>query len=413
MTKHSRFTDVLIGAGYLAMVVVLIVAAFLAYNRAFVSSVDVKLQAGSVGNALQDGSDVKLHGVPVGEVKNVQPSKSGATLTLALDPKVSDEIATNVTARLLPKTLFGERYVSLITPDAVAGRGLSAGDVIYQDTSNEAIELEDVFDELLPMLQSIQPDKLAAMLGEMSTMLRGKGTEIGDAMDVWDKYLDELNPHVPQMTKDFERLADVATTYDEALPDLLSALEAMTTTSKTMVDREGDLRSVYANVVTSADTSRGWVAGNQQTIEVLSSSSRKALEAVRPYARQFPCLLRSTRKFIPQMDKVLGKGTGEPGIHVVLNVVKARGKYVPGRDKPSYSWGGKPRCPRDFPAPKAPAENAIANATMGLGVVNSPAENQLIDELVTSTLEDPPDEALEFGSLLLGPVLRGAQVVLK
>src|SRR5699024_5044851 len=64
------------------------------------------------------------------------------------------------------------------------------------------------------------------------------GTEIGDAMDVWDKYLDELNPHVPQMTKDFERLADVATTYDEALPDLLSALEAMTTTSKTMVDRK-------------------------------------------------------------------------------------------------------------------------------------------------------------------------------
>src|SRR5699024_7502158 len=396
-----------------------------------------------------DGSDVKLHGVPVGEVKNVQPSKSGATLTLALDPKVSDEIATNVTARLLPKTLFGERYVSLITPDAVAGRGLSAGDVIYQDTSNEAIELEDVFDELLPMLQSIQPDKLAAMLGEMSTMLRGKGTEIGDAMDVWDKYLDELNPHVPQMTNDFERLADVADSYNEALPDLLSALEAMTTTSKTMVDREGDLRSVYANVITSANTSRGWVAGNKQTIEVLSASSRQALEAVRPYAKQFPCLLEATRKFIPQMDKNLGKGTGEPGIHVTLNIVESRGKYLAGRDNVTYSSGEKPRCPyvtggagtkpapaaadagaqpktqsaeqsgdddrklMQLPAPPISAAEAPGLGLTGLGPANSPGENQLIAELIAPTVGKAPSQCPEFGSLLLGPVLRGTQVTLQ
>ena len=44
------------------------------------------------------------------------------------------------------------------------------------------------------------------------------------------------------------------------------------------------------------------------------------------------------------MDKALGKGTDQPGLHVDVTAVPSLGKYVPGKDTPSYGAGGGPHC---------------------------------------------------------------------
>jgi phospholipid/cholesterol/gamma-HCH transport system substrate-binding protein len=439
MKSTNRLPDALLGIGYLGLAALLVVVAMLAYNKTFVERVDVTLETGTIGNALQKGSDVKLNGVPVGTVTSVDTSVDGATLTLGLDPATSRELPAGTTARLLPKTLFGERFVALVTPAAAGGEMLSAGDTIRQDLSDEAVELEQVFDELLPLLQSIKPDKLSASLGELSTMLRGQGRNIGDSLTAWSDYLEKLNPKVPTMTDDFAKLASVAQTYDEAVPDLLSALDTLTKTSATVVDQRTKLSEVYATVIRSADTSRGWVSKNQDTIEVLAEESRVALEAAAPYARQFPCLFDATRRFIPVMDKTLGKGTTEPGIHVQLNVVESRGKYLPGKDAPTFTGKGKPRCPyvtgqtgakpasaaaaadasetvadpepETIPAP--PAASIASQAAAGLGDANSQGENQLIAELLAPTQGLAPADYPAWASLLVGPTLRNTKVTLR
>ena len=168
--RRRRGLDALLGVGYLVLVAAFVLTAVLIYQRTFVPSTEVELSTGKLGNALQTGSDVKLRGVPVGVVSAIDPAPDVATLTLSLDPGTADELPKDTTARLLPKTLFGERYVSLVTP--VAGDvGLSDGDRIVQDSSDEAVELEQLFDALLPLLQSIQPEKLSASLGELATAL--------------------------------------------------------------------------------------------------------------------------------------------------------------------------------------------------------------------------------------------------
>lgn len=440
--KSTRRSDALIGVTSIVVLLALVLVGALIYNKAFTPRVDVTLATDTIGNALQTGSDVKYHGVPVGEVTRIEPAPGGATLTLALDPSTSRILPADTTARLLPKTLFGERYVALIAPQTASGKTLQAGDVLHQDTSDQAVELEQVFDQLLPLLQSIQPAKLSASLGELATMLRGEGSNIGDSMSKWKAYLKKLDPLVPQMTDDFARLASVANTYDQAMPDLLSALDAMTVTSKTLVDQRSQLTNVFATVITSAGTTRGWVAKNQHTIEVLSDQSRDALEAVAPYASEFPCLLASARKFIPQMDHNLGKGTDEPGMHLVLNIVKSRGKYVPGKDAPRYESGKTPRCPYvtgqtgtkpasarasstskattatskaplAIAAPPSGLVEAQLAASAGLGQANSPAENQMIAELMAPTQGIAPADYPDWGSLLVGPMLRDTKVVLK
>ncbi|RYE77554.1 MAG: MCE family protein, partial [Myxococcales bacterium] len=164
-TARSRTVEALLGVLYAGLALALVLVALAAYNKSFTDSTDVTLRTGALGNALQKGSDVQLNGVPVGRVKQIVPTDDGAELDLALDPDTAAKLAPDTVARLLPKTLFGERFVQLVP---ASGGGLSDGDVIEQDSSAEAVELEEVFDELLPTLRAIQPDKLAASLGELS-----------------------------------------------------------------------------------------------------------------------------------------------------------------------------------------------------------------------------------------------------
>jgi phospholipid/cholesterol/gamma-HCH transport system substrate-binding protein len=427
--EAPRWVDVLLGLVYGLVVVALVGGAVLAYDRAFVPRSDVELRTDSVGNALQKGSDVKLHGVPVGEVSKITTAPDGAVLTLALEPDVLRRLAPDTTARLLPKTLFGERYVELQSTSASPGSHLQAGATIDQDASADAVELQRVLDELLPLLQSIQPEKLQATLNELATMLRGRGGELGDTLQAWGEYVEKLQPSVPTLAEDLDRLGTVAETYADAAPDLLTALDDLTTTSATLVDKGSALTEVYQRVIASADESRGWVASNANTIEVLSAESRKALEAAAPYARTFPCLLRSARQFVPRMDKALGKGTSRPGLKVVLNVSPPRSGYRPGRDTPRFGGGGKPSCPYvptgagartasaagdpDTIAPPAFDAQASAVASAGLDEANSPAENQLIAELVGPSQGMSPDDYPRWGSLLVGPTLRGTEVELR
>lgn len=431
----GRARDALLGLGYVGLVLALIAGTWAAYNQVFSDRQELTLTTGALGSALQKGSDVKLNGVPVGKVEKIVPREGGATLTLAMDADVIDELPAGTTARLLPKTLFGERYVALMTSGA-AGPGLEPGATIHQDVSSEAVELEEVLDQLLPVLQAIQPDKLAAMLGELSMMLRDNGDAIGDTLVSWGVYLKKLNPLTPKLVDNLASLGRVAENYAAAAPDLVNALDTMTKTSATLVDQQTQLADLFANVVVAADDTEGWVSANTDTIITLSSQSRQALGAVAPYATQFPCLFRAMRDFVPVMDKTLGKGTKEPGMHVVLNVTPSRGRYVIGKDDPTYKTEGPARCPyQDGSTRAAPASDKTSDKTSaepkalppppsdrvistfatagGTGEANSPAENQLIAELMAPTAGVAPADYPTWGSLLIGPLLRGAEVQLR
>ena len=349
---RKRAANALLGLVYLALAGVVVVATGLTYSKTFVQRVDVQLHTGAVGNSLREGSDVKVRGVPVGLVKTITSTDTGATLTLALEPDKAGQIPAGSTARLLPKTLFGERFVALQVPTSAdvsrvvpGGAGLKNGDSISQDRSAKAVELEQVFDELLPVLQAVQPEKLSATLSELSAMLRGKGGEIGTTMGEVEAYLGKLNPLVPKMSDDLAAFARVARTYDAAAPDLLSALDDFTVTSRTLADQKKQLAATFRTATGAGNTSGAWIGDNQDTIFALSQQSRRALGAVAPYASIFPCVFRALTNFIPKMNTVLGADTDEPGLHAAVNVVPGLGKYVPGWDTPTFIDNGEPSCP--------------------------------------------------------------------
>uniref|UniRef100_UPI00036A316E MCE family protein n=1 Tax=Saccharomonospora saliphila TaxID=369829 RepID=UPI00036A316E len=314
------------------------------YNKSFTDFVTVRLQAGTVGNQLGPNSDVKVRGLIVGRVGEIDTTTEGAELTLELNPEQAELVPSNVSARFLPKTLFGERYVALRLPSDPAATTLRDGDVIGQDRSSSAMELEQALDSLLPVLRAVQPQKLSATLTAISTALQGRGDQLGQTLSELGDYVGELNPHLPDLRENVRQLADFSDTLDDVAPDLVRTLDNLTTTTGTVVDRQHDLPRLYRTVGTASTDLRTFLEANSGNIIGLGETARPVAELLAKYAPSYPCFLGQMAELVPRISESFGAGTNKPGLHAKMEITVDRGPYEAGQDEPRYEDKRGPRC---------------------------------------------------------------------
>lgn len=426
------------GIAFLVLVICLVALSIAKYQGAFADGVPVTVRVDHTGLQLDKHSDVKVRGLIVGEVTGLRSTGSDATVALRLEPEMVHLIPDNVSARLLPKTLFGEKYVALVLPPHPSGRPLSAGDVIPQDRSRAARELESALDSLLPVLQDVAPQDLASTLGAISGALSGRGHQLGDTLVRTQQLVSGLKPALPQLSEDITRLADLADTYTQAAPDLLAALADLSTTTRTVAEQRQNLAQLWTSVTGVSEDLRSFLRDNRDNLIALTADSRPTLESLARYAPEYPCLLGQIAGLVPQLDRAFGVGTSQPGLHIYLEVTNNRGKYLPRMDEPRYEEDRGPRCYpiRDgtkFPEyPGGPIHDGSTPPPIGrgdpspgvgpvatppqvvaTGLPNSPAEQQFLAVLLASAGGEQPAQVPAWSSFLLGPLLRGTEVTLR
>ena len=436
-----RLWHQLLGVVFLLVVVLFFVTTIAIYHKDFTPITQVRLETDHVGNQMRAGADVKIRGMVVGEVRSIDVVGDHAALELALQPDKIAVIPVNVSARLLPKTLFGERYVALQIPERPAPGHIAAGDVIGQDRSSTAIELEKVLGDVMPLLQAVQPQKLSSTLTAVATALDGRGTQLGQTLARLSDYLGGLNPSLPDLKADITGLANISGIYDKAAPDLLQALADLTTTSKTLVDKQQGLAELFSTVTTASIDLTNFLAVNKDNLIRLTTAVQPTLDVLAKYAPEYPCLLKQLADSVPTAELAFGKGTAHPEVsRVTIEFTASRGKYLPGVDEPKYEDKRGPRCYPQVPAPgvwpQYPPDGAIRDGsskpapprspdgtlpgpiTSGGGstggtptLANSPAEQQLMDVLLAPAMAGQPVPS--WGGFLVGPLYRGVEVELK
>lgn len=435
----------------LGLLLLVVIAAFVTvtvaqFEKAFTPVVMVSLHTDHAGSQLLPQSDVKIHGVVVGEVRTIDATAEGADLRLAIQPDQAKLIPGDVVARLLPKTLFGERYVALDMPESSAnspyrsGRTLTSGDRIEQDHSAQAVETEAALNDLMPVLQAVQPQKLSSTLTALSQALSGRGAQLGDTIKTLGRYIGDLNPQLPTIEHDLSALADVSGTYSQATPHLVQALNDLTTTAQTLADQRANLSNLYATVSDTAQNLQNFLQINESNLIAVVTSSRPTLDVLARYAPEYPCVFHGLAGSVDKVDRAFGKGTDEPGLHATVEITVNRGPYLPGQDTPRYADHRGPRCynldagsrfpqyPPDGPIndgathPPAPPVRASgltvqtfpsAAAPQVMGLPNSPVEQSLIAALAGPEAGVDPARIPGWSSLLLGPLFRGSEVELK
>jgi virulence factor Mce-like protein len=402
------------GVVFLLVISLLVSLTILVYRKAFTPVVHVSLETDRAGNQLSAPADVKLRGLVVGEVRKVSTRGEGAVLDLALDPGKVALIPNDVQAQLLPKTLFGEKYVELVIPAQPAGEHLREGDVIPQDRSSVAMETQRVLDDVMPLLRSLKPVQLSMTLNALSLALRDRGDALGANLARSGAYFRELNPSVPTIGDDMRGLADFADTVSAVTPELLTTLDNFSFSSRSLVDQRAELDSFLTRTATFADTARQIVAENESRLVALSRDALPVLTLFARYSPEYPCFLKGLADYHPIVEKTFG-GL-QPGLHLTLEINLDRGGYAPGQE-PKYRDDRAPYCD-GLPTPSVPAGNTQFDDGYQSSTTPTPSKAQGFEGSALALVAAPvlgvsADQVPDVVGLLLGPLAGGNTVGLR
>jgi phospholipid/cholesterol/gamma-HCH transport system substrate-binding protein len=331
------------GVVFLIVIALIVELAIALYQKKFTDTVDVSLTTDRAGNQLTVHADVKVRGVLIGEVRKITSRGDGARLELALDPNQVTSFPRNVTAQLVPKTLFGEKQVALTLPSVPSGGHLRSGDIVAQDTSVAAIETEKALDDALPLLVTLKPAQLSLTLNAISEALRGRGDRLGANLALNAAYFRKLNPSLPTLAKDMAGLATVSQNYADTTPDLIRTLDNLSASSRSLVQERKDLDAFLASTADFAATTQGVLAQNEKRLVDLAALSKPTAQLFARYSGNYRCLLN--RVAFSEIEGERTFGGAQPGLHITLEVTQDRGGYAQGdepknlEDRTAYCFG--------------------------------------------------------------------------
>jgi virulence factor Mce-like protein len=433
-----------LGVAFIGVLVFLLWLTYAFYAKVFTKTVNVELKTSHIGLQLNEHADVKLRGIIVGEVRGVSTDGDEATVDLALKPDQVSEISSAVSARILPKTLFGEKYVALVPPTGAEGAHIKAGDVISRDKTAVGIEIEKVLNDALPLLQAVDPADLNATLNTLATAIEGRGTEIAGTLTQLDGYLKKLNPSVPKLMDALAKLTQVSDLYGDATPDLVRALRNLTITGNTVVEKQQQLQAFFVNVQKLSTTGDAFLKSDEDRVIRLGQVSRPVLDLLERYSPEIPCFLQVMTDTLPALNDTFRDGRLNINLELITNQPTP---YEP-NELPAYKDHRGPTCvgrnytvPGEKPGPytqnnpapyvtgddgvigdhnknqRFPVNLQLNRAMPGFAMdtqgVGTPAEQQVVDSVVAPKMGVPATDVPDLTTLLVGPLLRGGQVNLK
>ncbi len=422
-----------LGAAFLALVVLGGWLTYAVFTKRFVDYDEVTLRSSTVGLSLPARADVKIRGVQVGEVLATRTDGDGASLTLGLYPDQRRTIPANVTAQILPKTLFGEKYVALQVPRRPSPDPIRPGAVITR--TRVAVEVEAVLNDLYPLLRTVRPDQLSSTLNAVADALEGRGDRLGDGLLTLDDYLRGLNPEVPALVASLDRLGGVASTYDGVVPELARLLRNTVTTTGTLESKQQQITTLFRDVSGLSATTETFLRRNGDNLVTLADQGRQVLPLLARYSPEYRCFLDGAAASVPREDQVFRDHT----LHIVLETLPRqpraytadevprsldrRGpfRYCPDLVKGMQEGYGQDNLqPRRlvpdiadgvrYPLAKRAAPGARVGDATTDGVVGTAEEQDVLDLVSAPVLGVPVDDVPDLATLLLGPLARGRAV---
>lgn len=324
----------LLGIGYLVVITLLVTLSIGVYAKAmpWQRADEVTFRTHQVGLGLQAQSDVKFQGRRVGEVRDVTTDGKTATVTMAIDRDLIGTIPADVDALVVPKTLFGDKFVDLRAPRDAGDARLADGATIEQSTTS--VELGEIFDRLVPVLETLQPERVAAVLSSLADALDGRGRDIATTLNTTQTLLTRLEPAYGDLVADVRLFAETADVYADAGPDLLGILDDAAAVSRDdLVPHEADLAALLDAAVGTSRTTEQVLRQNRDDIVRLVGRSRPVLEVLAQYSSEVPCILRA----LEAGNKLANLASGVRGPYIALTVdmVVDQPAYVYPEDLPS------------------------------------------------------------------------------
>jgi phospholipid/cholesterol/gamma-HCH transport system substrate-binding protein len=357
-----------------AVAVFLFVTAAL-FAGTFRSYVPVTLTSDRSGLILETNAKVKMRGVQVGRVSQVATAKDGTKLTLELDPDQLRHIPANVQAQIRVTTAFGAKFVDLVYPPNPSPGRLAAGAVLH--SKNVTTEVNTVFENVVDLLEMVDPAKLNAVLTAVADGVRGQGERIGQATTDLNQVLTALNERSDTIREDWRSFKNFNDTYAAAAENILTILNAASTTSTTVVNHADALDALLLNVTGFAKAGTNLLATSKDNLVASVNTLEPTTNLLLKYNPEYTCWLQGATWFLNNGGYSVWGGADSRSIHLDVGLLLGNDPYAYPDNLPIVAAkggpGGKPGCGSLPDATKNfPVRQLVTDTGWGTGLDRRP-----------------------------------------
>ncbi|GAB3761344.1 phospholipid/cholesterol/gamma-HCH transport system substrate-binding protein [Nocardioides ginsengisegetis] len=236
---------VIIGAVSLAVIAVMILAAFRAQDLPLIGGGDTYYAAFSESGGLKANDEVRIAGVRVGKVEKVELEGDHVRVTFRVDSGA--DFGTDSHAAIKVKTLLGAMYLSL----QPAGSGqLKEGSEIPVERTSSPYDVVDAFSGLAQTSEQIDTDQLAKSLSTLADLTRNTPEEFKGALDGVSRLSTSIASRDTQINSLLKNLNRVSTVLNARDDDIIGLMKDSDVLFQALVKR----RQAVHNLLVSTST---------------------------------------------------------------------------------------------------------------------------------------------------------------
>ncbi|TSD45542.1 MCE family protein [Rhodococcus sp. KBS0724] len=331
----------LAAAGLILGLAAIVAVALTMFSGGFTKSTPITVTSSRAGLVMEPDAKVKLRGVQVGSVESISLDGDQASLQLAMFPDQMSKIPSNAGVEIKSTTVFGAKYVNIVIPDNPSSQPIQEGAVIASDSVT--VEFNSVFEHLSEVLAKVEPEKLNATLGAISTALNGRGESLGEVLELGDTYLKKMNPTLPQLQEDLASASTVTNLYADVAPDLLRVLDNATTTSGSIVAEQANLDLLLLNITGLANTGNALLTDNEQALTTSLDTLTATTTLLEEYSPGLTCFLVGLNDGRIKFEPMAGTGD-KAALMLSASFMWGSKAYTNPESLPKVAASGGPNC---------------------------------------------------------------------
>ena len=183
MSRNSTTIAAGIKLGFFTVVSILVTGLLVAImgNLGFGGGEEYKAVF-SNASMLQEGDDVRIAGVSVGDVKSVEHyQRNSAVVTFQVKDEIDLTTASRAEIRFL--NLVGDRYMALEQGADADAQPLEPDGTIPVEQTSPALDLTVLFNGFQPLFQALRPDQVNELSLNLVQVLQGEGGTVASLME--------------------------------------------------------------------------------------------------------------------------------------------------------------------------------------------------------------------------------------
>jgi virulence factor Mce-like protein len=245
-------------------------------------------------------ADVRISGVPVGKVTDIQPDKRTglSNVTIELQSRYVP-LRSDAKAVLRQKTLLGETYVE-ITPGTKTAKPVPEGGTLAASRVSPTVELDEILRTFDPQTRTAFQEWMAAQ----ATAIGTHGRDVNDALGNLGPFADDaarlasiLNQHSGAVSRLVSNTGVVFAALTERDGQLRSLIQNSNRVFATTAARDKDLQAAFVALPTFERESRATLV----RLTKFADNANPLVTQLRPAARELSPTLQDIKAISPDL----------------------------------------------------------------------------------------------------------------